>query len=137
MNCPSCNTKMHSHMNGTYKSGDTWTQYKCPECGKFKTIKDGAPSEEKSNGKKLGISINEIIKTHDVDELLKQGLKKLERGTLFTESEFVDLSGLRGKNYRTTLDSPEMRQYKGRIDGVTYYGIPTDIEDLKTRYIMR
>jgi len=125
-------------MTGTYKSGDTWTQYKCPKCGKFKTIKDGTPkNHECQPAKKLGISITEIIKTHDVDELLKQGLKKLERGTLFTESEFVDLSGLRGKNYRTTLDSPEMRQYKGRIDGVTYYGVPSDIEDLKTRYIMR
>ena len=113
---------MHSHMNGTYKSGDTWTQYKCPECGKFKTVRDDIQKiVESQPAKKLGISITEIIKTHDVDELLKQGLKKLERGTLFTESEFVDLSGLRGKNYRTTLDSPEMRQYKGRIDGVTYY----------------
>lgn len=109
-------------------------KYKCRDC-KHETVKPNLSDVQPT--KKLGISIHEIIKTHDVDELIKQGIKKFEKGTLLTESEFVDLSGLRGKNYRTTLDSPDMKQHKGRIDGVTYYGVPTDIEDLKTRYIMR
>lgn len=139
MKCPKCG----SDMTKCGRCSDTGKQiYKCKNkaCGKktVNPINDNSQPMEKTNGKKRGISVSEIVRTHDVEELIKQGKKKLQKGTLFSEQEFVELAGIKNKHYRTMLDSPDMAKYRGKIDGIIYYGVPADIEYLKNeRYIMR
>ena len=152
MNCPKCGSgKVWKTRPKKYKDGSTGQGYQCGDCKKYFTVKsDGTLNTRKKaiivkdvdHGndhvpKRLGISIDEIIRTHDVEELIKQGLKKLEKGTLLTEQEFVDICNLRGKPYRSFIESPEMKIYKGKIDGTTYYGVPSDIEILRQKFIIR
>lgn len=141
MNCPKCGSeKVWKQKNITYKNGTKGETFQCGDCKKYFTIKEGQepkPAEPiKANGKR-GVSMDEIIKTHDVEILIKEGLRKLEKGQLLTESDFVDMANLRGKMYRTYLEQPDMKAYKGKIDGTMYYGIPSDIEILRQKYIMR
>ena len=144
MNCPKCGSeKVWAQKKINYKDGSKGQVFQCGDCRKYFTIKQNDSTQIKEVGsidhvpKRLGVSIEEIIRTHDVDELIKQGLKKLEKGTLLTEQEFVDICNLRGKPYRSFIESPEMKIYKGKIDGTYYYGVPTDIEILRQKFIMR
>ena len=153
MNCPKCGSgKVWKTRPKKYKDGSTGQGYQCGDCKKYFTVKsDGTLNTRKKaiiikdvdHGndhvpKRLGISIDEIIRTHDVDELIKQGLKKIEKGTLFTEHEFIDVCGIRGKSYRSALETPEMKKNKCKIDGVIYYGTTEDIDYLKyKKYIAK
>ena len=147
MNCPKCgSSKLWSQKTINYKNGTKGKVYQCAECRKYFTIKLDSTimpevkqtvPEEKQNGKKIGISLDEIIRTHDVDELIKQGLEQLKKGVVYTEQEFIDIAKLRGKQYRANLESPDMKIYRGKIDGTTYYATPEDIETLRNRFIMR
>jgi DNA-directed RNA polymerase subunit RPC12/RpoP len=146
MKCTKCGSeKTWVQLHKTYADGSTGTCYRCADCRKYFTIRHNSTDVQplnqvvpkEGNGRKIGVSLNDIIKTHDVEELLKEGLKKLQKGTLFTEPEFIDLSGLRGKYYRGAIDTPEIKKYKGKIDGVTYWGAPEDIEILREKYIIR
>lgn len=149
MNCPKCGSKkLWIQKRHDYRDGSTGITYQCADCKKYFTVRENStqvqsvkqivPEEGiKGNGKKRGVSLDEIIKTHDVEELIKSALGKLEKGTLFTEAEFIDLAGLRGKQYRAILESSEMKIYKGKIEGTIYYGVPEDMEVLRNRFIIR
>jgi glutaredoxin-related protein len=140
MNCPHCGSeKTYIQKHKIYSDGTKGIGYQCVECKKYFTVKDSDQQLQTmhENHKKIGISLDELIKTHDVDELIKEGLKQLKKGTLYTESEFVDIAGLRGKQYRSSLDSPDMKPYRGKIDSIIYMGVPEDIETLRQRFIMR
>lgn len=129
--CPKCDHPMYR--NGIKKGKQ---RYKCSECG-HETINPSFNSNPSSSTHTPGISVQDLLKTHDVEELVKTGLKKLTKGRLFTEAEFIDISGIRGKNYRSVLNKPEIKQYTGKVDGITYYGVPEDITELKTRFVLR
>lgn len=135
MECTKCGSTNLSK-NGFNKHGNQ--KYVCKDCGFFIDlgINGGIPVKAEIKPKKLGISITEFRKKHDVDFIVGEMLKKLQRNTFLTKSEVIQLTGLRSgyPGLSGTLEAAS--DYMGKAGGTTYWAHPDSIRELKNETIM-
>jgi len=123
---------MHSHMAGTYKSGDTWTQYKCPKCGKFKTVRDDIQKIVVKNVTGI-ITEDDLIAENDYNYIIKKALDELKPGEYRDRESLLQACRLKKNNdVYNVLKSEQFRKYQGvtRKDQKLIFGHPSRIKKL-------
>jgi len=133
MKCVDCGST-HIIKNGI-KNGRQ--QYKCRDCKSCKTPID-ADQVIKPKLQKMGISIDEFRKRHDVQFILSQVFEKLEDDIFYEKSDILKMTGLRPgyPGMSTILESADFKKYSGRAGGQTYYAKPELIERMKNDGIL-
>jgi len=83
---------------------------------------------------------DELRRQHDVKTIVMEALKDLpyrKEGVIYTEAEFIRLSGLSGKSgYRPVLESAATSEYRGKAGGKTYWAHPQTIRELKMEGVL-
>lgn len=83
-----------------------------------------------------GLSEAELRAKHDNHYKIGKALKSLKKGEFIPESEFIISIGLAGGGYRRWLDSSNYNDYRGKAQGITYYGHPEDIKRMKDETVL-
>lgn len=86
--------------------------------------------------KTTGLTEEQLRKKHDVFFIVADAAKKLKPGKYLTESEFVQLSGIRFPGYRDALNHPDNAKYRGKAGATTYWSHPESIKKLKSEGIL-
>ena len=85
----------------------------------------------------IGISESELRAKFDLNFIVQQAAKKLEKTIFLSESEFIKLCNLRGMSgYRSVIDHPDFKDYRGRAGGQTYWSHPESIMKMKTEGVL-
>ena len=139
MNCIHCNSEK-THRNGRTRDGQQ--QYKCNNCGKYfyegqvAKIKSSQPSPRPIEKKKLGITAKDLRAKYDVDYIVLQTLKKLERDRFYLKDEVRQLTGLRAGFPGLSAALDAVSDYYGRADGKNYYSHLDSIAEMKSQAIL-
>jgi hypothetical protein len=141
MNCPKCGAV--AGKNGTFKyKDDLFQKWRCKVCRHhFNAPKDAeepiskhSPLETKGNI----ITENELREKHDMFFRIQAFVKKIPDGRFIDESSLLRELSLIGKpRYRDALSRPELKDFKGRVDGVYYYGSHNSIKKLKSEGVLQ
>ena len=141
MNCPYCESE-ETTKNGTREGVQ---QYRCKSCLEYFDAKTpaGGTHRSKRNGtvtqivpKKPGISATELRAKFDVDYIIAQTLKKLERDRFYLKDEVRQMTGLRAGYPGLTAALEAVTDYYGRADSKSYYGHPDSIKEMKNQAIL-
>jgi hypothetical protein len=90
-----------------------------------------------TNGNIQFLSEADLRKKHDMFFILKSELNILQKGQFIEETKLIRKIGLWGKpGFRTVIDAPEVKLYKGKADGVIYFGHPESINKLKNEGVL-
>ena len=129
MKCPNCGSEKLMK-NGRDKRGVQ--QYVCKDCRKNFTentgIKSEIPMEKKSQ---IGMTLEQFRQKHDVDYIVERTLKTLVKDRVYEKTDVIKLTGLRSGYPGLSLALENATQYKGKAGGVSYWGHPEDIAQLK------
>jgi hypothetical protein len=82
--------------------------------------------------RKIGISIDQFRKKHDIFHIVSEAARKLKKDVFLTESEFVQVNGIRMVGYRDALGLPENSKYKGKAGSTIYWSHPDTIRQMKS-----
>lgn len=85
---------------------------------------------------KRGLSEAELRAKHDNHYKISKALKSLKKGEFIPEPELISSIGLSGGGYRRWLDSNNYNDYRGKAQGITYYGHPEDIRRMKDETVL-
>jgi hypothetical protein len=84
------------------------------------------------------LSEDELRIKHDMYYQIQLFIKDIPEGKFVEESSMLKQLSLLGKaRYRDAISRPELKEYKGRVDGTTYYGSPASIKKLKSEGILQ
>lgn len=84
------------------------------------------------------LSESDLRKKHDMFFMIISFIKSIPDGSYVEEPVMLRQLGLIGKpRYREALSRAELKDYKGRVDGVTYYGSSSSIRKLKSEGIIQ
>jgi hypothetical protein len=84
----------------------------------------------------VGLSEQELRSKHDALYKLEQAVKTLTLGKFIPEPEFRATVSIDPSKFRSKSDLPQFDQYKGKVQGVTYWGHPKDIKKLKDEGVL-
>ena len=85
----------------------------------------------------LGISETDLRRKHDMFYIILAFVKKIQIGKFIEESQMLKEVGLYGKpRYRDAISRVELKDYKGKVDGTTYYGHSESIQKLKNEGVL-
>jgi len=147
--CPLCGSTENVFKNGTKKGVQQYVHRYCPENGgkhKYFDIKMGytvpaggeqikAEREKITEVKKF--SISDLRKKHDKFYMIFEEVKKIKKDEFIEETELLKMLGIFAKpGYRAAIDNPALKKYKGKADGVVYYGHPESIMELRREAIL-
>jgi hypothetical protein len=86
---------------------------------------------------KTGLSEEELRAKHDTNFIVKQAVKSLQEGVYLVDSEFIKQCNLRTTSgYRSVLDHPDFKDYRGRAGSVVYWSHPKSINKLKQEGVL-
>ena len=108
----------------------------------FFSKKDDAPTvistdEPLSPGEVL-LSENELRHKHDMFFKVISFVKGIPDGKYIEETAMLRQLGMIGKpRYKDAITRPELKDYKGKVDGVTYYGTQSSIVKLKQEGVLQ
>lgn len=81
---------------------------------------------------------DELKMKHDLFTKILGFIKEIPGGRFIDEATMLRSLGLYGKpRYREALSRPELKDMKGRVDGVTYYGPAEGIKKLKQEGVLQ
>lgn len=84
------------------------------------------------------LSEDELRRKHDMFFMIYTFVKNIPDSRFVEESGMLRQLGLLGKpRYREALSRPELKEYKGRVDGVTYYGTQASVRKLKQEGVLQ
>ena len=86
--------------------------------------------------KKIGMTVNEFRKKHDIDYIVDKVLKSVKTDMIYTKSDIIQLTGLRPGYPGLSNALENATENKGRAGGVNYWGNKDTIEELKKQAIM-
>jgi hypothetical protein len=89
--------------------------------------------EFKSN---MGLTEQELRSKHDSLYKLEQSVKTLAPGKFIPENDFRVLTTLDVVKFRSRAELPQFDLYKGKVNGMTYWGNPKDIKRLKEEGVL-
>ena len=97
-------------------------------------IKVGIPNVPKINL----LTEDELRKKHDMFYMVYSYVKSIPDGKYIEEGSLLRDIGLVGKpRYRDALNRPEVKDYRGKVDGVVYYGSLNSIKKLKQEGVLQ
>jgi hypothetical protein len=80
----------------------------------------------------------ELRKKHDMFYMIFSFVKGIPEGKFVEETNMLRQLTLLGKpRYRDALSRAELKQFKGKVDGVTYYGASVSIQKLKSEGVLQ
>ena len=136
--------KVSEFLAGKYKSlpgGKYWSRTKTDRIDlQEKQVKSLYKS---GNGKtthspNIILTEDQLRKKHDMFYIVHENLERLEKGKFVEEASFLRSMQISGKpGYRTAIDHPDVRPYKGKADGFTYYGHPESVQKLKDEGVLK
>ena len=129
MKCPNCGSE-NLMKNGRDKTGAQ--QYVCKDCGKNfneNTALKSVPVMEKKS--QIGMTLEQFRQKHDVDYIVERTLKTLQKERVYEKTDVIKLTGLRSGYPGLSLALENATEYKGKAGGVSYWGHPEDIAQLK------
>lgn len=95
------------------------------------------PTPPKINNEGL-LSEAELRKKHDMFYQVFSFVKGLPEGKFVEETSMLRQLTLYGKpRYKDALSRAELKDFKGKVDGVTYYGASTSIGKLKREGVLQ
>lgn len=95
------------------------------------------PTPPKINNEGL-LSEAELRKKHDMFYMIFSFVKGLPDGKFVEETSMLRQLTLYGKpRYKDALSRAELKDFKGKVDGVTYYGASTSIGKLKREGVLQ
>jgi hypothetical protein len=109
----------------------------------FSTVKaETFPEEENKSAPVLRASNtlteDQLREKHDMFFMIFSFVKGLPSGRFIDEPSMLRQLSLLGKpRYREALSRPELKEYKGRVDGVVYYGSTSSIKKLKSEGVLQ
>lgn len=84
------------------------------------------------------LSEKELRKKHDKYFIILSFLKEVPDGRYIDELSMLRQLSLYGKpGYREAVSRPELKGYKGKVDGVVYYGSVNSINKLKQEGVLQ
>lgn len=131
--CGSANLMKNGNKNGRQN-------YRCSDCGSHRSpvgTSDATPVAT-PKPQKVGLSIGEFRKRHDVQYILSKVFETLKPETFYEKSDIIRLSGLRPgyPGLSTVLESADFKKYSGRAGGQTYFARDELIEQMKNDGIL-
>jgi hypothetical protein len=90
-----------------------------------------------ARGANLGLSEQELRSKHDGLYKLEQAVKTLMPGKFIPEPEFRATIATNPSQFRSKADLPQFDIYRGRTQGITYWGHPRDIKRMKDEGILQ
>lgn len=103
--------------------------------GYFWRAKNGhEPVKEVSE---IYVTEQQLHERHDMLYRIMLELEKIPEGAYIEESVLLKKLGILGKpGYRSAVEHPDLKKYKGKVDHVVYYGHPESIERNKTKGLL-
>lgn len=96
------------------------------------------PSQEETEQPGQLLTETDLRQRHDLFFMILSYLQKICEGKFIEEGAMLRTLGLVGKpRHRDALSRPELKDYKGRVDGVTYYGSVESIKKLKREGVLQ
>ena len=84
------------------------------------------------------ISEADLRKKHDMFFMVLSFVQGIPNGEFVEESAMLRHLGIVGKpRYRDAITRPELKDFKGRVDGVIYYGSQNSIKKLKSEGVLQ
>jgi len=77
-----------------------------------------------------GLSETDLRRRHDNAYKVAEAASKLTAGEFIPEADFVSSLRLKG-GYRSVLERQQFERYRGKADGIVYWGHPESIKRLK------
>lgn len=110
----------------------------------FEATNQKPPQEIPQEAKPVKIQDNglmseaELRKKHDMFYMIFSFVKGIPEGKFVEETNMLRQLTLLGKpRYRDALSRAELKQFKGKVDGVTYYGASGSIQKLKSEGVLQ
>lgn len=122
--------------------------FKCKNCGGSKYVQYNSqdptsPQQETSTPKpsttqQIGMPIDEFRKKHDTEYIIKNTLSSLSEDIVYEKADVLKIAGLRPgyPGVSILLESQQFKMFTGKTNGVTYFGHPKTIQELKNSGIM-
>ena len=84
------------------------------------------------------LSESELRKKHDMYFIIYSFVSTIPEGRYIDEASMLRQLGLIGKpRYREALGRPELKDFRGKVDGVVYYGCANSIKKLKMEGVLQ
>lgn len=84
------------------------------------------------------LSEDELRKKHDMVFMIHSFVRNIPEGRFVEEPVMLRQLGLLGKpRYKDALSRAELKDYKGKVDGVVYYGSSSSIRKLKQEGVLQ
>jgi len=123
MKCKHCESE-----NVTFKDRAN-NRYKCKDCGK--TFIFHGDSETVETKPKIGMSLLQFRAKHDVDYIVSNTLKKLDKNTIYEKADLYKLCGLSASTQGLGAALEAHGDYYGKTNSKLYFSHPDTIELLK------
>jgi hypothetical protein len=86
---------------------------------------------------KLSITEQELRQKHDMFFNILKRVKEISKGWFIEENKLLKELSYQGKpRYKDALAKEELKPYRGKVDGTTYYGHPDSIAKLKQEGVL-
>jgi len=119
MECKKCNSEMTK--NGKAASGNQ--QWRC-KCGYNFT-------EKISNVLKMGMTLDQFRAKHDVDYIVIEALKTLDKDIIYEKPDLYKKCGKAASTQGLSAALESHEEYYGKTGGKPYYSHPDTIAELK------
>lgn len=107
--------------------------------GYFWRAKNGEVKTDvaKTDVSDIYVTEQQLHERHDMLYRIMLELEKIPEGAYIEESVLLKKLGILGKpGYRSAVEHPDLKKYKGKVDHVVYYGHPESIERNKTKGLL-
>lgn len=116
-----------------------YQKYVCNNCGYngealIAAITTGAATTELKKEQftpKRGITAKDLRAKHDNFTKVELTAKSLKKGMFYEMHEFVDMCGLSKSSHSRWTGNRAFDDYKGKAGGITYWGHPESIKEMK------
>jgi ribosomal protein L37E len=84
------------------------------------------------------LSEEQLRQKHDMFFMVFSYVKKIPTGKYVEESQMLRELSIIGKpRYRDSISRPELKEYRGKVDGTIYYGELQSIKKLKNEGVLQ
>ena len=129
MKCPECGST--SHMKDGKEPETKIQRYKCKDCRRYFNENTAIKTDTMEKKSTVGMTLDQFREKHDVDYIVEKTLKTLSKGKIYEKTDVIKLTGLRTGYPGLSAALENATEYKGKAGGVSYWGHPDDIAQLK------
>lgn len=105
-------------------------RYKCKDCGRSFRPNNTYPEKEST---KIGMTIQQFRAKHDIDYIVHEALKRLDKDTIYEKADLYKLCGLSASTQGLGAALESHGKYYGKTNGKLYFSHPDTILMLKNQ----